>query len=238
MQAEMIQSKTAGLRFKLDPRTKLVLMLLVNVTIFRASTIYIMIAMGALPILLLFFSGKAKAAAVSGLAYVAAVTSSEFLVPITHGILNILVVMVSGMLCRIMPALIMGYYLVATTTVSEFIAAMERMHVTKKIVIPLSVMFRFIPTVHEEIRSIGDAMRIRGIRGINTLTKPMAMLEYQLVPMLMCSVKIGDELSAASLTRGLGNPVKRTNICRIGFGFIDVLMIAVGVAVFSGFLVM
>lgn len=35
--------------------------------------------------------------------------------------------------------------------------------------------------------------------------------------MISC-VKIGDELSAAALTRGLGAPVKRTNICKIGFG--------------------
>ena len=34
-------------------------------------------------------------------------------------------------------------------------------------------------------------------------------------------MKIGQELSAASLTRGLGGPTKRTNICKIGFGFWD-----------------
>lgn len=37
-------------------------------------------------------------------------------------------------------------------------------------------------------------------------------------------VKIGDELSAAALTRGLGAPVRRTDICRIGFHVQDVLM--------------
>ena len=35
---------------------------------------------------------------------------------------------------------------------------------------------------------------------------PFLMLEYRLVPLMVSVVKIGDELSAAALTRGLGAP--------------------------------
>ena len=52
--------------------------------------------------------------------------------------------------------------------------------------------------------------------------KPTKMLEYRMVPLLVSCVKIGEELSAAALTRGLGAPVRRTNICRIGFGKFDI----------------
>ena len=78
---------------------------------------------------------------------------------------------------------------------SEFIGAMERMHLTEKIVIPLSVIFRFFPTVSEEYQAIRDAMKMRGIRfgGKN----PFLMVEYRLVPLIVSVVKIGDELSAA-----------------------------------------
>ena len=230
MPHEFMQSTQDTERFKLDPRTKLLLMLLVSMTTFRASIVYCMMTLAAIPILLLLMSGKPKAAMISALLYAASTLANEYLVPMTHGVLNMFVVMISGMFYRLMPALIMGYYLVATTTVSEFTAAMERMHVSKKIVIPLSVMFRFFPTVREEAKSINDAMRMRGIGGINTVKNPMAALEYRLVPMLMCSVKIGDELSAASLTRGLGSPIKRTNICQIGFHPTDIIMACVGLA--------
>ena len=236
MQSELIQSVKPDARMKLDPRTKLLLMLIVNITVFRASSFYIMVILSAIPIALLLISGKPKAAAVCAMAYIGSAMANEYIAPMTHGALNILVVMIAGMFYRLAPILIMGYYLVTTTTVSEFIAAMERMRISNKIVIPLSVMFRFFPTVHEEARSISDAMKMRGIRGVNTLKKPMAALEYRLVPMLMCSVKIGDELSAASLTRGLGSPVQRTNICQIGFGTADFVMIAAGMAAFIGFL--
>lgn len=239
MQSELMQSEAADARFRLDPRTKLLLMVVVNVTIFGGKNLYVMAAMSAIPIFLLFASGKPKAALGSALIYAASALANEYLMPVTHGILNILVVMLAATFYRLLPGLIMGYYLVATTTVSEFIAAMERMHVSRKIIIPLSVMFRFFPTVGEEARAIGDAMRMRGLRlGFDAVKKPMAMLEYRLVPLLMCSVKIGDELSAASLTRGLGSPVKRTNICRIGLGVPDILFLAVGVAAFAVFLLM
>ena len=109
----------------------------------------------------------------------------------------------------------MGYYLVSTTTVSEFVAAMERMHVPQKIVIPMSVVFRFFPTVKEEYAAIRDAMKMRGI---TTLRSPMKMLEYRVVPLMMSIAKIGEELSAAALTRGLGAPQKRQTFVKLGLG--------------------
>jgi energy-coupling factor transport system permease protein len=116
-----------------------------------------------------------------------------------------------------------------TTTVSEFIAAMERMHISQKILIPLSVMFRFFPTVVQEARSIGDAMRMRGIAvgGSKFWKRPMSMIEYRIVPLMMSTVKIGEELSAASLTRGLGGPQRRTNICKIGFSIHDLVLLSI-----------
>lgn len=130
---------------------------------------------------------------------------------------------VVGLLLYFGPSVAMAYYIVTTTTVSEFVAGMERLQMPRQITIPMAVMFRFFPTVMEEWRAIGDAMKMRGIRLRGG--KAGSILEYRLVPMLMCSVKIGEELSAASLTRGLGGPVKRTNVCNIGIHVQDVFML-------------
>ena len=126
-----------------------------------------------------------------------------------------------------------GAYLVSSTTVREFVAAMERMHISDKIVIPLSVIFRFFPTVGEEYGAIRDAMKMRGIRFGGE--KPFLMVEYRLIPLMVSVVKIGDELSAAALTRGLGGPVKRTNICRIGFHRQDILALLLCAGCFAAF---
>ena len=59
----------------------------------------------------------------------------------------------------------------------------------------------------------------------------MLVLEYRIVPLMMSVVTIGNDLSAAALTRGLGNGKKRTSICKIGFHWKDfALMIIVTAA--------
>ena len=118
----------------------------------------------------------------------------------------------------------MGWYMVKSTSVSEFVTAMERMHFSYFITIPLSVMFRYFPTVAEEYKAIHDAMKMREIgRGVKN---PFTYIEYVLVPIMMSTVRIADELSAASLTKGLSGNTKRTHVCEISIRFIDVILIA------------
>ena len=67
-------------------------------------------------------------------------------------------------------------------------------------------------------------MRMRGIHLGGA--KAGQVLEYQLVPMMTSTVRIGEDLSASALTRGLGGPIRRTNICRIGFRLQDYVLLA------------
>ena len=151
----------------------------------------------------------------------------------TEGLLSFLLLAMTSVMTRFAPGIMTGAYLVSSTTVSEFVAAMERMHISDKIVIPLSVIFRFFPTVGEEYGAIRDAMKMRGIRFGGE--KPFLMVEYRLIPLMVSVVKIGDELSAAALTRGLGGPVKRTNICRIGFHSQDIVALLLCAGCFAAF---
>ena len=98
------------------------------------------------------------------------------------------------------------------------------------VTIPMSVMFRLFPTIGAEWRSIRQAMGMRGIAFGGG--RAGEMLEYRLVPMMTSSVRIGEELSASALTRGLGGPGKRTNIARIGFRAQDFVLLGLCLAVF------
>lgn len=129
----------------------------------------------------------------------------------------------TSMVLSFFPGTMFAYYLLASTKVSEFVAAFTRLRLPEKVVIPFAVIFRFFPTVAEEYRSIRDAMQLRGV---NWKNGPVSMVEYRLVPLIASMVKIGDELSAASVTRGLGGPAKRTNRCVVGFGSADAAMVA------------
>lgn len=207
----------------LDPRTKIMMLICVNIVMvgggLNGTAGLIRPFFGVLPFILLLSGYKYKPAFLY-LAFISfSIFTELFLVHITTGILNLYCIIFSGIISRFVPGLITGYYLVSTTKISEFIASMERMKISPKIIIPFAVMMRFFPTVKEESAAISDAMRMRGIRlGSGN---PFAMLEYIVVPLLMSTVKIGEELSSAALTRGLGAPVKRTNICKTEFKIPD-----------------
>lgn len=132
-----------------------------------------------------------------------------------------------------LPIFMAGILLMKTTSVNEFMLSFERMHLPSKLIIPLSVMFRFIPTISEEWHSIRDAMRFRGI-GISVrsvLTKPMMTLEYTMVPLLMSTATIADELAAASLSRGLDADTKRTSIEDVRLRLQDYLLILFSIVI-------
>lgn len=213
----------------LDPRTKLFVALIVSTIMIvgdgRGALAVVQPILAAVPAFLFVLLGRYGAAAKYAVLY--ALTKIVPLLVITHTDLTVLVLAagIVGALGRMLPGIFVGYFLVATTTVSEFIAAAERMHLPQALVIPISVMFRFFPTTVEEYGSIKDAMRMRGIQGVRN---PMAMMEYRLVPLLMSIVNIGGELSASAITRGLDSPRPRTNACVIGFGWPDALAFALG----------
>lgn len=230
MAKELMRSVSQKNCFSPDPRTKLLLVFTSGSILVSGSPGGMMDvirpALSFLPLVLFALTGKWKSSLKFAALYAAAYLAEALILPHTEGLIGFITVAVIGIFTRFLPCLAIGSYLVSTTTVSEFIASMERMHVPRSIVIPFSVMFRFFPTIGEESSSINDAMRMRGIGFAGTVKNPAAVLEYRLVPLMMSIVKIGEELSAASLTRGLGGPVKRTNICEIGFGVFDFFLFA------------
>ena len=220
---------SASKKSLLDPRTKLLLLTFVSVFVLGNAggdaAAEFRVALNYLPLILLLGARQWKKVLSVIIFYTAAYLLSVFVMPHCKGLVNFLLLAMCGIILRFLPGIMTGAYVVSTTTVSEFIAAMEKMHVSQKITIPLAVMFRFFPTVVEEASSINKAMSMRDIKFGGS--KVFKMIEYRLIPMMTCSVKIGQELSAASLTRGLGAPVKRTNICKIGFGWADFLTFAI-----------
>lgn len=239
MSMEFNTESAAGKRkgLLLDPRTKL--LLLITITTLMLSTSnegwmnVVKPILSLVPFALLLTEREFKTAGKYLVLYVLCFVAERVALNLLGGLSAFILLAVCSIMTRFAPGIMVGAFLISSTSVSEFIASMERMHITEKIVIPMSVIFRFFPTISEEYRAISDAMRMRGIRfgGRN----PFLMIEYRLVPLMVSVVKIGDELSAAALARGLGAPVKRTNICKIGFHVQDIVIILLCLLCFALF---
>ena len=154
MPAEILRVASSGAAWqglRLDPRTKLLMIMTIGVVLtaggYGGLMTYVRPALAALPLLLLLLSRRLRAALFYAGAFTAAYLAEAFLLAHVTGLPNFILLATVGILARFMPGVMMGYFLVSTTTVSEFMAAMRRMHITEKIAIPLSVMFRFFPTV-------------------------------------------------------------------------------------------
>ena len=221
--SERVQEKQRGF---LDPRTKLALVLVLAVFVMGGlggeQLKGIKTILSVLPFVLLLIEKQWKRFA-RGIVMLVIGHGLLLVMPYLPGVLNYIALMCGGILTRFVVTIVMGGYLIATTSVSEFVSAMERLHMPQAITIPMSVMFRLFPTIGTEWRSIRRAMTMRGIHLGGA--RAGQVLEYQLVPMMTSTVRIGEELSASALTRGLGAPVRRTNICRIGFRVQDVILL-------------
>ena len=224
-----------GFSLNVDPRTKIILLVIISFMVFNEAPLYITGILVLIPFFCLFFSDYKKAALVYLILYLIAIYIQVYLLPTSTGISAILLITFSYTSTRMLPILMMGYYTVSTTKVSEFIASMEKSNVPKEIIIPLSVIFRYIPSVYEEIKSITNAMKMRGFGfTVKSLKNPFKLIEFYMAPILISAVKTADELSAASLTRGLSNPKKRTHLVSVQFSMIDYSLISIA---FIGFMI-
>jgi len=211
----------------LDPRTKLLLLLTSSIFVIgNAGEKYMYVfywVLVFLPVFLLFAEKEWKAGLIAIAVYVGSYYAQMALQHDLTAVESALALMLY-IITKILPTVILARYIVKSTKVSEFLAAMKRLHISDKFTIPISVIFRFFPTVIEESGAINDAMRMRGIEmGSKKATEAV---EYRMVPLIASCSIIGEELSAAAMTRGLDVGKKRSCIWNIRFRFPDYAVIA------------
>ncbi|RIP37219.1 energy-coupling factor transporter transmembrane protein EcfT [Staphylococcus gallinarum] len=216
----------------LDPRTKMLLMIIISIISLTGSdtapAVYIRLLVMLLPILLIVTIRKYML----GFLYLIVIIIAWMMETVIHfnysPWLTLILFITAGIITRFLPALLMGYYIVKTTEVATFITSLERMHCPRKLTIPLSVMFRFMPTIKEEAKSIKRAMKMRGIDYKYAMSHPLKYIEFRVVPLLNSIIKIGNELSMASMTRGLTLHQIRTNMIDLTLKLVDwVVMIGI-----------
>ena len=207
----------------LDPRAKLFLILLcVLSSMFAPSLVYqfvLVLLIAALGML----SGKWKYSVKAVCFYAVICALTIWIIAAMTGTLRTMFVAFLGLFHKVYACGMLAGIVLSTTKVSEFLSAMNRIHAPKKFVIPFAVMLRSIPTLQEDWRFIKDAMRMRDVSPSLSgfLSHPGMTIECIYVPLMMMASKAADELSIASVTRGIENPNPRTCLVQIKCGIAD-----------------
>lgn len=207
----------------LDPRTKIVLLLLCVFSAMSAPSLRYELGLVVLIGILGICYGKWKYALNGIIFYALIYLFTVWVMGSMTGTLRTMFVAFLGLFHKVYPCGLLSGIVLSTTKVSEFLSAMNRVHAPKKLVIPLAVMLRYIPTIGEDWHYIKDAMKMRDVspslKGF--VTNPGMTVDCIYVPLMMAASKTADELSIASITRGIENPNPRTCLVQIRLGIAD-----------------
>ena len=204
-------------RVRLDPRTKFILLLGVNLLFLVSHSLLIEIMLVSFSIVIILIDRKYKSALKYIIAFLVLLYIDRGLSVYLSGFYFTIVSFIAYALRRFLPCLILGKWILETTEVSDFVATMWKIKLPTSIIIPVSVVFRYFPTIKEEWNSIRSAMKIRGFR---------LSFEHVMVPLLFSAVMVSEELSAAALCRGLDNPGKHSSLIEIKMHGLDYLVLA------------
>ena len=201
----------------LDPRTKLFLLLLCVLCAMSAPNLTFQFALAALIGLLSALGGKGRYALRGLLVYALICAFTVWRMGRITGTWRTMFVAFLGLVHKVYACGMLAGLVIATTRVGEFLSAMARLRVPKKLTIPIAVMLRYLPTIREDWHFIKDAMRPRDVPPTlaGFLKAPAMTVNCIYVPLLTAASKAADELSIASVTRGIENPKPRTCLVKI-----------------------
>lgn len=210
----------------LDPRTKIFLLLLCVLAATMSPNLTYELGLVALISIFTLLCGKTRMALGGVFAYVIIYLLTTLTVSHASASIQAVLLAFLGLIHKIYPCGFIGGVIISTTRISEFLSSMNKLHVPKSFTIALAIMLRYMPTIREDWHFIKDAMRLRDVSPTlgGLFIHPTMTIECVYVPLMMAASKAADELSIASVTRGIENPMPRTCFMETKFGVLDFLI--------------
>lgn len=146
--------------------------------------------------------------------------------------LVIAVVMLSYMAQKFVVLALLGISLSKLASMQDLLAALQAMGAPQAVLIPCMVVLRFFPTIRRDASYLMESLKTRRVlagRGY-ALRHPALVCELLVVPLLMRSVRVSDELAASALVRGLGGEIRPTMLHSLSFGVKDAVVTALTLA--------
>jgi energy-coupling factor transporter transmembrane protein EcfT len=227
--------KTADRAFYLDPRLKLLMVPIAGIAVFVVDDALTIFMMSVLVAVFMLMSGRYRRASGFLLFFAATLLLDRIAATAGNAALTVLLLTLLYVFQRLVLLAMLGAYVAGTTTISEFICALEKLRLPRQISLPLAVSLRFMPTIWEEYGYLKDSMKIRGIEvsWVGLIRHPVKVIEYTIVPLLMRSLMIADELAASAMVRGIDSGRPKTPLRELSLNasdYLTVLCFAVAIA--------
>lgn len=218
---------------KIDFRTKFFLTLIIGISTMEGSLArryyYLGIFLALLPYLFALYDRKislvSKGIFYTGLAFLGQNIMEKFPNSFWAMILNLY----AGIVIKILPGLIMGYYTMTTTKMSDLVYSLQKIKMPNTIIIPISVMFRFFYSIKQDYKIIGEAMYMHDLTLKSFFKNPSRFIEYKFVPLLMITSQTADNVAISAMTRGMKVYGERSSISSAHLRSIDYILLAFGI---------
>ncbi|GAA1695695.1 energy-coupling factor transporter transmembrane component T [Microbacterium sediminicola] len=210
----------------LDPRTKILVVLVVSAAVMSPGGLVFVLPGLALAIVLAASEGAWRR--ITGLLVTTALMwVLGWMLPLWWpGALTAIISIACVYLIRFVVAIGVGMHVSAMTSPTQLSAAFRAWHIPRAISVTLAVMIRFFPVVASEALAVLDAMRLRGLAGASGFARhPILSAERFAVPMIAASLRASEDLSASAILRGLGSRRTPTALTPPRFGIADLVLV-------------
>lgn len=209
------------LHLSIDPRTGILLLVLSNIIAYRQNPFSIESGWIASLCFMTFFCTHRSTAVKWVLYYLVLLGLQHYILPNSPKFIATSFSILVTYARKVLPCLIIGLLMIREIPLSRFIVGLRKLHLPQQLIVAISVTIRYFPAIREESGYIHDAMKLRDIHGLKKI-------ECLSVPLILSATSTAEELSAAAVTRGIENPVKKTSIITLKMKTFDWITCGIG----------
>ncbi|GAB4316415.1 MAG: CbiQ family ECF transporter T component [Methanobacteriaceae archaeon] len=133
-----------------------------------------------------------------------------------------------------------GLLFAFTTPPQRLAQSLEKMKIPTSVTFTLSIAIRYIPTLAREASAILKALKLRGVKisAWDFIKKPSYIYRGMIIPLIIRTIKLSDEIAIAAESRGFCSSKDRTSLNKVEFTMKDYGFIFMIIFISSCFLIL
>lgn len=208
---------------RLDPRTKMGLLLGVTLLAVYMENIILLLSLETLLLIWALISHSFRSMIKFLLFFFTFGLIAVVALALITGNLNYALVSFSPFFARFGVMITAGLLFAFTTSPNNLAQALEKMRFPAPLTFTLTITLRYIPTLAREAGAIMNALKLRGINLSvgDIIRRPSYFYRGMIIPLLIRTLKLSDEIAIAAESRGFNGGRRRSSMNTLKIGFND-----------------